>query len=159
MIDFAVSQGRLRWIVMILALFAAILVMGGSAMLAWMMYLDTKPPFTAGEVYTTDNNMQRTDRFRAGDVMLIHRELCFMRDTPVTFGRQLQRISPTPLNVAINTTSGQLRKGCVSNANVVRIPESTPPGTYKFMVTVRYSNNAFQDGAAQMPAPIIEIVR
>lgn len=158
-LDFANCQSRLRQIVAVLAMLAAILTVGGAGMFSWMMYVDTAPPFVAGEVYTMNENMERTERFRAGDVMFVHRELCFLRDTPVTLGRTLVRIGSDPVNVAVNTTSGMLRKGCVENSNVVRIPYSTPPGKYRFVVTVRYSNNAFQDAATDMPAPIIEVVR
>ena len=159
MVDFSYKQDCLRKIVGVLACLSAILTAGAASGVAWMMFFDTAPPFTAGEVYTMNERLQRTDQFRAGDIMLIRRDLCFLRDTPVTFGRTLVSISPNPVNVNINSTSGMLRKGCVTNSNVVRIPDSTPAGTYKFIVTVRYSNNAFHDGATNMPAPIIEVTR
>ncbi len=136
-----------------------VLTFGGAGTVGWMMYVDTSPPFTSREVYTMNAYGERTNVFKAGETMLVHRDLCFLRDAPVTFGRSLSRYSPSAVNVNVNTTSGMLKKGCVQNFNVVQIPINTPPGHYRYSVVIQYSNNPLHNGVAELPAPLIEIVR
>ena len=159
MLTYATRQRELKLLVTVMTLCATAFVILGSGSLAWMMYGDIYPPVQSNAVYTMDANGNITDRFRAGDVMLVYRDLCFNRDAPVTFGRTLRRISPSPLNVSINTTSGMMMKGCVKNPNMIRIPLDTPPGLYEFSNIMQYSNNAFQSGAIELPVPTIEIVK
>ncbi len=123
------------------------------------MYVDTTLPFTSREVYTMNTLGERTNVFRPGDTMSIHRDLCFLRDAPVTFGRTLVRYSPSAVNVNINSTSNMLKKGCVQNYNVIQIPQNTPPGSYRYSVVIQYSNNPLHNGVAELPAPLMEIVR
>lgn len=159
MLSFLLQQNKLRSLIAVMVLLSGTLAIGGSLVLAYLMYFDTRSPFETHTVYTTNEAGDKTSRFRAGDVMLVHRDLCFLRPLPVTFGRTLRRQGDNPVNVDINTTSGVLKKGCVSNANVVRIPYATPPGTYDYVVTVQYSNNPFHDDATTMPVATIEVVR
>ena len=159
MLTFARRQGELKWLVFILTMCAAVFVVLGSGGLAWLMYGDIYPPVHSNAVYTMDAQGNITDRFHAGEIMLVYRDMCFNRDAPVTFGRTLRRISPSPLNIAINTTSGMMMKGCVRDPNMIRIPAETPPGTYEFSNIMQYSNNAFQNGAVELPVPTIEVVK
>lgn len=127
----------------------------------FLAYFDTAPPFTSTYVKTATIDGVETKVFRPGDLMMVRRDLCFSRNTPVVMGRTLNRIAPgpEPINVNINTTAQTLKKGCVSNANLVRIPDYAPPGTYEYRVTVQWSNNFMHDGSEILPMPLIEIVK
>lgn len=126
----------------------------------WLTRYDDAPPFTSTHVALTDSNDVAQSVFRPGDSMYVRRDLCFMRDTTVQFNRRFVSVGRTPeIIVNINTTSGLFKKGCVPNANVVRVPPETPPGRYAFDVVIQYSNNPLQRGAATLlPAPILTIV-
>lgn len=141
----------------IIGICAGALVIGAACLFGFWLYLDTQPPFTNQIVYTMDRFGNKTDHFRAGDTMLVYRDLCFTRDLPVTFGRSLRRLDPKPeLNVTINQTTGQLRRGCVANANTLVIPAETLPGRYRFENVVRWANNPFTEQVAMLPP--VEIV-
>lgn len=154
------TQSRsLQSIAAIIGLCAGALVMGAAGLFSWWLYLDTAPPFTNQIVYTMNAKGEKTDTFRAGDTMLVYRDLCFLRDMPVTFGRSLRRLEPMPeLNVSINQTQGQLKRGCVSNANTLIIPSNTLPGRWRFENVLRYSNNPFQEASVMLPPVEIIIV-
>lgn len=137
----------------------ALLLIGGGWGI-FLAYFDTAVPFTSTYVITADANGNPSSVFRAGELMRVRRDLCFTRDAPVTMGRTLNRIAPgrEQLNIAINTTAGMLRRGCVPNANLVRIPDYTPPGRYEYRVIVQFSNNFMHAGSELLPVPIIEVV-
>lgn len=154
------TQARsLQSLAAIIGLCAGALVMGATGLFAYWLYWDKAPPFTNSVVYTMDRFGNRTDHFRAGDTMLIYRDLCFTRDMAATFGRSLRRIDPLPeLNVTINQTTGQLRRGCVANANTLRIPEITLPGRWRFENSMRWSNNPLHEGVAMLPPVEITVI-
>jgi hypothetical protein len=149
---------KLQHFVAVIGISAAAFVMIIGTLFVYWFYFDTQPPFTATNVYTMNEKGEKTDTFHAGDTMLVYRDLCFERDLPVMIGRSLRRIDAPELNVAINTTSNQIRKGCTHNSNVLQIPVQTPPGKYHFEATVRYSNNPFQESSVLWPSPVINIV-
>lgn len=151
---------KLQVIVALIGICAATLVLGSGALMAYWLYWDDKPPFRNDIVYTMDEQGRETTVFRAGQVMLVYRDLCFDRDLLVTFGRSLRRLEPPPqLNISINSTQGQVVAGCRNNANVIQIPMNTPPGHYQFEAVVRWSNNPLREDAVMLPAPKIEIIR
>jgi hypothetical protein len=159
--ELAVSRERLRRIDRLMAGIAVAFVYSMLIGLYYLMFVDTEPPFHNSAVITKNVNGEPQSVFRPGDTMRVQHDLCFDRDAPVTFGRSLSCVLPSgaKVNVNINTTSGMLRKGCVSNDNVLPIPSSTPaPATCRFTNVVQYSNNPFQNGAITLPEPVIEIV-
>ena len=150
-------QARLRALVRALVVVGFVFCISGLTSVFWMMYLDTAPPFVNKTVYTTNEAGIKQDVFRAGDVMFVHRDFCVTRETPITFGRSLVRLSDR-LNVNINATTDMLRMGCVSGPNALRIPPETPPGEYEFRNVVQFSNNPFQSGAVTLLAPRITVL-
>ena len=159
MLQFAEQQVKLRLLAAILSLCATLFLIIGAGGMIWFMYFDIYPPVHSNAVYTMDAMGNRTDKFHAGDIMLVYRDLCFNRDVAVTFGRTLRRINPTPLNIAINTSSALMRKGCVKEPNTIVLPRESPIGIYEFSNVMRWSNNPFHDGAIELPTPEIEIVK
>ena len=156
----AISGIRLRNSMSLTIATLLLFFFGTFAFGVWLMYFDNSPPFSSTYVQTLNASGEAQTVFRPGDVFLVRRDLCFTRDAPVTMGRTLQSVDRAEyINVYINTSSGMIKKGCIPNANTLKIPEYTPPGKYKLSVIVQYSNNAFQNGAAELPAPTIDIVR
>ena len=143
----------------LLGLTSIVLFLLGAIWVAYQMYFDDSPPFTLGSVYTMDVNGNRTSVFHPGEIMLVHRDnLCFLRTTPVQYGRRLVSVDEPLINIFINSESTMIKKGCLNNANVIAIPPHTPTGRqYYFDVTLSYQNNAFQFGASKFPAPMIEV--
>ena len=145
---------------LLLASMSALFVTCFIGYFVWMAYYDDAPPFTSTYVRVTDMNGVERTQFKAGEVMLVHRDLCFTKTLPVTIGRSLMRVDTgEPVNVTIDMTSGIVKKGCVPNAKAVEIPDYTPAGMYRFVSVIQYSNNAFRNDAMEFPAPVIEIVR
>lgn len=126
---------------------------------AYLALFDTKPPVSSTYVRTLNERGEPQTVFRAGDTMLVERDLCFSRDTTARFGRKLRTVDEPYLNVEVDTTVGYIKRGCVDNANVVQIPVRTPPRRYKFSVVMQYSNNPFQEGAVTLPEPEITVIR
>ena len=157
---FTNGQATLRMAKLSLEAFAILLAVSGVLWFVYLAYFDTAPPFTSTRVYLTDTREVISDKFKAGDTVFVYRDLCFDHDSPVRFGRSLQSIDRTPpLNISINSTNGMMKKGCVPNANVIQIPPHTPPGLYRYSAIAQYSNNAFHDGATELPAPVLEVVQ
>ena len=157
-LNVAESAARLRIAEVVMAGLALLFVLVGASSVVYMMYLDTTPPFISTVAYTMNAEGERQSVFRSGDIMLVHRDFCAQRDVSLSFTRSLRRVSDK-LYVHINTTTGALRKGCVDGPNFIRLPQA-PPGTYQFVNTVTFSNNALQsDMSVELPAPVIEIVR
>lgn len=146
----------------------AVVVLGGCALafialsplwLAWLMYFDDAPPFTSPHVFLTDAAGNMQDRFKAGQIVVVYRDLCFDRDVSAQFGRSLQSVEREPeININIDSTNSMMLKGCVKNGNIIKIPDHTPPGLYRYRVVMQYSNNAFSNSAFILPMPTIEIV-
>jgi len=157
-----VAQGRerLRMSAMLIAWISIAVGLTATATLLYMMFLDTEPPFTNTEVATYDVHELPQTVFRPGDTMLVHRDLCFTRNVPMTMSRKLVRVeNGSPLVIHLNETQGQRPPGCVHNANLLTIPANTPPGVYMFVNTVSYQNNPFQAGSAVLPSPRITVVK
>jgi hypothetical protein len=156
----SVGQEGLRQARVVVEFLSAGLLMLVATLFIWLAWFDDAPPFTTADVETRNLQGQAQSIFRAGETMLVHRELCFLRNMPVQYGRRLVSVDEPKINVFINSESTMLTKGCVDNANVIRIPDWTPTGRrYKFQVVMSYSNNAFQNAAVIFPEPIIEVIK
>ena len=150
------SLDRVRIVVEVLAVALVAMVV---LLFFWLSLFDEKPPVTTALVETLNANGRPQSVFRQGEVMLVHRDLCFTRDAPVQYGRRLTGLDTPRINVFINSEITMLRRGCIDNENAIVIPPHTPPGHYKFSVVMSFSNNAFQSGATLFPEPIIEVVK
>jgi len=144
------------WIALTALLFGVVTAI----LLTYLALFDTEPPFTTSAVATFDTNERPTDTFRAGDTMLMQRDLCFVRDVPITMSRKLVRVSPKPeVIVFLNHTSNQQPPECVNNMNTVHLPSYMLPGVYEYVTTLSWQNNPFQTASAVLPKPRITVVK
>jgi len=152
------SARKLRFAEVILASLALVFITAFSLSALYLMYLDNVPPFKNTTVYTMNERGDLQTVFRARDVMLVYRDFCTSRDVSITFTRSLRRTSDR-LNVHINTTTGLIKKGCVSGPNFLRLPDA-PPGEYEFVNIATFANNSLQaERSVELISPVIEVVR
>lgn len=158
MTDFTREQWWLQHIAAAMGIMASAFLVLLSAAVIYLFALDSEPPFVSSDVLVRDLDGRERNTFRAGELMEIRRSFCVARAVPVVIGRHL-REETTGTGVYVNTTQSLFRKGCFTGGNIVQIPPFTPPGTYRYSVNVRYSNNPLQDAAVELPIVRITVVK
>jgi hypothetical protein len=158
MMDIAVGSAKLKLAQTVLFVIASAFgVLVGGAIL-YLMLFDREPPITYGAFSVADVTGRETTKFRAGDIIVLTREFCSVRDKTVVIDRRFIALGGKT-DYPIPSSGVILPDGCVSSARAVPIPPYLPPGKYRFEAVVSYTNNLFFSGIVRAPSPILEIVR
>lgn len=142
-----------------------LLVVGIAAMIAspalalaiFFAFFDTAIPFTAGTAVLANAVGTETEKFKAGEVVLVKREVCATKTLAVDSGRRLVRLTDSAYFV-LESAPGMMRQGCGTAITVIQLPVVLTPGRYRYSVIVQYSNNPFHSGVLELQSPELEIL-
>ena len=155
---FAIRQAELQAIALIIGLCAGLMIVLTGALVLWMRYGDVNPPFISLSAKALDLSGVERYTYRAGEALELRRDFCVERDIPVQIGRTLRNVE-TLTGIHVDSTHQMMRSGCRESGNVIQIPPFTPPGRYRYDVSVRWSNNVLHDAAIEWPSVYIDVVR
>lgn len=131
-------------------------VTSAAALYVYWALIDTDPPLRHLSVATLDGQGRPTKIFHRGEVMVLARESCILREFFASYTRAF--VERTKRYVYfISPSQMRLSKGCRKAFHQVIVPPYMEPGVYDYIVVVAFENNPLFSGALTLPVPEVTI--
>jgi len=144
---------QVAWIFAVL--FAGLSIFTMVALIYWA-FIDTDPPIIYSGQALTDHNGIPTNKFKAGDTMLLTRSFCVGRQASVDIDRRLVSLDGSN-SYFVSASTTVLPRGCRRDTRSIELPKSVPPGEYNYIASVSYENNFLTKGVIEAPTVWVKI--
>lgn len=158
MTGFAKIQIELKTVMQLVGLLSFGAFLLASAGVTYMLFFDAAPPFVSLKARMFDQYGFERYVYRPGEIVHVRRDFCVDRTIPVQIGRNMRNVD-TNDGIYIDSSNGLFVKGCSEGGNIIVLPSYAPPGKYRYDVSVRYSNNPFQEAGVLLAPVFFEIVK
>lgn len=151
-------QIELKTVLHLVGLFSFGSFLLASAGVTYMLFFDAAPPFVSLKARMFDHWGTERYIYRPGDIVHVRRDFCVDKTIPVQVGRLIRNLD-TNDGIYIDSSNSLFAKGCSEGGNIIVLPSFAPAGKYRYDVSVRYSNNPFQEAGILLAPVFFEIVK
>jgi hypothetical protein len=132
------------------SLFVFLVIATFTSLVVYWKFIDVHSP-----LQTRGAPVTRNPTLKAGDTLLIQRQVCFTRDAESRVARTFTNsmVYFLPVQDSYNL------KGCYTRTYSAHIPEELPPGDYAYEVKLFFKNNPITtvvDGLQSVPFTVVK---